>query len=118
MEKYTIGAKKFAPFVAMSLIIAAMGLAGYGVLSAAGNIAVTTFDGPLMAISYARAAHIDFVKMQLLEQRFEQAPANARPAIAAQLGDIASTFSDDLDVAAERATAADERKLIGEIAPL
>jgi signal transduction histidine kinase/HAMP domain-containing protein len=118
MAKYTIGAKIFGAFVAMSLIIAAMGLAGYGVLSAAGNIAVTTFDGPLMAISYARAAHIDFVEMQLLQQRFQEAPANARPAITAELGDIASTFSGDLDVAAQRATATDERKLIAEITPL
>jgi signal transduction histidine kinase/HAMP domain-containing protein len=118
MAKYTIGAKIFGAFVAMSLIIAAMGLAGYGVLSAAGSIAVTTFDGPLMAISYARAAHIDFVEMQLLQQRFQEAPANARPAITAELGDIASTFSGDLDVAAQRATATDERKLIAEITPL
>jgi hypothetical protein len=51
MAKYSIGAKIFGAFVAMSMIVAAMGLAGYGVLSAAGNIAVTTFDGPLMAIS-------------------------------------------------------------------
>ena len=51
MAKYSIGAKIFAAFVAMSMLIAAIGLAGYTVLSAAGNIAVVTFDGPLMAIS-------------------------------------------------------------------
>ena len=70
-----IGAKIFGAFVAMSAIIAVMGLAGYGVLSAAGNIAVTTFDGPLMAINYARAAQTDFTEMQMAELRFEQAPA-------------------------------------------
>jgi signal transduction histidine kinase/HAMP domain-containing protein len=118
MAKYSIGAKIFGAFVAMSMIVAAMGLAGYGVLSAAGNIAVTTFDGPLMAISYARGAHTDFTEMQVLEGRFEQARPEDRAAIAADLADLAATFSGDLDVAAQRATAADERGLIAGIAPL
>ena len=100
MAKYSIGAKIFGAFVAMSMIVAAMGLAGYGVLSAAGNIAVTTFDGPLMAISYARGAHTDFTQMQVLEGRFEQARPEDRAAIAADLADLASTFFGDLDVAA------------------
>jgi signal transduction histidine kinase/HAMP domain-containing protein len=118
MAKYSIGAKIFGAFVAMSMIVAAMGLAGYGVLSAAGNIAVTTFDGPLMAISYARGAHTDFTEMQVLEGRFEQARPEDRGAIAADLADLAATFSGDLDVAAQRATAVDEYKLIAQIAPL
>jgi len=118
MAKYSIGAKIFAAFVAMSLIIAVMGVAGYSVLSAAGNIAVTTFDGPLMAVSYTRAAHTDFTEMQVLEQRSEQAPPAERAAILAELADVASTFSDDLDVAAQRATADDERRLISQLAPL
>src|SRR5882724_4440848 len=114
MAKYSIGAKIFGAFVAMSLIIAAMGLAGYGVLSAAGNIAITTFDGPLMAISYTRAAHTDFTEMQVVEQRLERAAPGERPALAAELADIASTFSGDLDVAAQRASASDERRLISQ----
>ena len=73
MAKYSIGAKIFAAFVAMSLIIAATGFGGYWVLSAAGRIAVVTFDGPLMAISYSRAAHADFIQMQGLAQRYEHA---------------------------------------------
>jgi signal transduction histidine kinase/HAMP domain-containing protein len=118
MAKYSIGAKIFAAFVAMSLIIAATGFGGYWVLSAAGNIAVVTFDGPLMAISYSRAAHADFIQMQALEQRIERADPAARAALASELDDMASTFSGDLDVAASRASAPDERKLIGEIGPL
>ena len=118
MAKYSIGAKIFAAFVAMSLIIAATGFGGYWVLSAAGNIAVVTFDGPLMAISYSRAAHADFIQMQALEQRTERADPAARAALASELDDMASTFSGDLDVAASRASAPDERKLIGEIGPL
>ncbi len=118
MAKYSIGAKIFAAFVAMSLLIAAIGLAGYAVLSAAGTIAVTTFDGPLMAMSYARAAHTDFTELQLLELRFERAPAASRDAIAAEINGITDTFSGDLSVAAQRATADDERRLIAEIGAL
>jgi len=118
MAKYSIGAKIFAAFVAMSLLIAAIGLAGYGVLSAAGDIAVTTFDGPLMAISYARAAHTDFTELQVLEQRFEKAPPAGRVAIVAEIDDMAATFTGDLGVAAQRAGAQDELRLIAQIAPL
>jgi signal transduction histidine kinase/HAMP domain-containing protein len=118
IAKYSIGAKIFAAFVAMSVLIAAIGLAGYTVLSAAGNIAVVTFDGPLMAISYARGAHTDFTEMQVLEQRFEQASAERRPAIAAEINDVTATFNDDLDVAEQRANSGDERRLIAEIRPL
>src|SRR4051812_15195704 len=118
MAKYSIGAKIFAAFVAMSLLIAAIGLAGYTVLSAAGNIAVVTFDGPLMAISYARAAHNDFTEMQVLEQRFEQATPGRRPAIAAEISDVTDTFLDDLSVAGQRANSGDERRVIAEVRPL
>src|SRR6201993_2331080 len=118
MAKHSIGAKIFAAFVAMSLIIAATGFGGYWVLSAAGNIAVVTFDGPLMAISYSRAAHADFIQMQALEQRIEHADAGAAPALASELDDMASTFAGDLGVAASRASSSDERRLIGEIGPL
>ena len=70
LAKHSIGAKIFGAFAAMSVIIGLTGLVGYGILSAAGNIAVTTFDGPLMAINYARAAQTDFTEMQLAELRF------------------------------------------------
>ncbi|HEY0265293.1 MAG TPA: ATP-binding protein [Rhizomicrobium sp.] len=118
LARYTIGAKIFGAFAAMSVIIGLTGLAGYGVLSAAGGIAVTTFDGPLMAINYARAAQTDFTEMQLAELRYEHASPAERPAIAAEIADIAKTFSEDLDVAAQRSLAADEQKIIARIAPL
>jgi len=118
MAKYSIGAKIFAAFVAMSLIIAATGFAGYWVLSAAGNIAVVTYDGPLMAISYSRSAHSDFIQMQVLEQRIEHADPAQRAALASELDDMASTFSSDLEVVANRASAVDEQKLVSQIGPL
>ena len=82
LAKHSIGAKIFGAFAAMSVLIGLTGLAGYGVLSAAGDIAVTTFDGPLMAINYARAAQTDFTEMQLAELRYEHAAPSERNAIA------------------------------------
>ena len=84
----------------------------------AGTIAVTTFDGPLMAINYARAAQTDFTEMQVLEQRLMRARPDERPSLSAELADRAATFSGDLEVAAQRSSAADERKLIAQLAPL
>src|ERR1700722_7108978 len=102
LAKYSIGTKIFGAFVAMSLIIAILGLAGYGVLSAAGQTAVTTFDGPLMAINYARAAQTDFVDMKMAELRYENAAPGEGPRIAAEIGDIFASFTEDLDIAAQR----------------
>jgi len=118
LAKYTIGAKIFGAFAAMSAIIGLMGLAGYGVLSAAGTIAVTTFDGPLMAINYARAAQTDFTEMQIAELRYEHATPAQRPAIAADISGIFDNFTTDLEVAKQRSLAADEQKVIAQIEPL
>jgi signal transduction histidine kinase len=118
LAKYTIGAKIFGAFAAMGVIIGLMGLAGYGVLSATGDIAITTFDGPLMAINYARAAHNDFIEMQLAELHYEHADPAARKDIAAEIEELAATFTEDLDVAAQRSLQADEHKIIVQIAPL
>jgi signal transduction histidine kinase/HAMP domain-containing protein len=118
LAKYSIGAKIFGAFAAMSAIIGLTGLAGYGVLSAAGDIAVTTFDGPLMAINYARAAQTEFTEMQLAELRYEHAAPAERSAISNDISDIASSFSTDLDVAAQRSLAQDEQKMIAQIKPL
>lgn len=118
LAKYTIGARIFGAFAVMSAIIGLMGLASYGVLSAAGNIAVTTFDGPLMAINYARAAQNDFTEMQLAEQRFEHAGPSDRRTIAAQIDELRAIFNEDLDVAAQRSLGADEQRVIAQIRPL
>src|SRR3954469_25301764 len=98
LAKTTIGARIFGAFLTMSAIIGLMGLAGYAVLSAAGSIAINTFDGPLMAINYARAAQYDFAEMKRAELRFEHAGAPAeRETIAEEIGSGYTTFGDDLD---------------------
>ena len=119
VAKYTIGARIFGAFVVMSAIIGVMGLAGYGVLSAAGGIAINTFDGPLMAIKHAQAAQFDFAEMKRAELISESARTPAqREAAAERIGEHFSTFNDDLDVAAERSQHADEQQMIREIRPL
>ncbi|MGZ5925042.1 MAG: ATP-binding protein [Rhizomicrobium sp.] len=118
LAKYSIGTKIFGAFVAMSALIALLGAAGYGVLFFAGEMAVTTFDGPLMAINYARAAQADFITLQMAELRFERADAKGRETIAAEIADLATTFADDLAVAEQRSMTDDEKHLIREIRPL
>ena len=115
---YSIGTKIFGAFVAMGAIIAILGTAGYGVLASAGDMAVTTFDGPLMAINYARAAQTDFTQLQMDELRYENAAPAEKNAIAADIADTASTFNDDLAVAGQRSFAADEQRLIRQIKAL
>jgi signal transduction histidine kinase len=112
---YSIGTKIFGAFVAMSAIIAILGAAGYAVLASAGDMAVTTFDGPLMAINYARAAQTDFTTLQMDELRYEHASAKEKSAIAAEISDVAASFNDDMDVAEQRSFAADEQRLIHQI---
>ena len=118
LAKNTIGARIFGAFVLMGLLIGVLGLAGYGVLSSAGQTAMQTFDGPLQAIDLAHAAHEDFTEMQVAELRFQQATPAARPAIADEIDDKLTTFESDLAAAAQLSQAGDEQKLIGQIKPL
>ena len=118
LAKYSIGAKIFGAFIAMGALIALLGAAGYGVLSFAGQMTVTTFDGPLMAINYARAAQSDFIALQMAELRYEHADARTRDSITAEIADLAITFADDLEVAEQRSLAEDEKALIRQIRPL
>ena len=115
---YSIGTKIFGAFVAMGAIIAILGAAGYGVLASAGDMAVTTFDGPLMAINYARAAQTDFVHLQMDELRFENSKPSEKPAITADITETVAAFGDDLAVAEKRSFAADEQHLIRQIRAL
>jgi len=118
LAKYSIGAKIFGAFIAMGALLALLGAAGYGVLSFAGQMTVTTFDGPLMAINYARAAQSDFIALQMAELRYEHADARTRKSITAEITDLATTFADDLEVAEQRSLADDEKALIRQIRPL
>jgi signal transduction histidine kinase len=118
LARYSIGIKIFGAFIAMGALIAFLGMAGYAVLASAGKMAVTTFDGPLMAINYARAAQSDFILMEMAELRSEHAGAQERGVIAGEISTLATNFADDLSVAEQRSLNDDERHLIREIRPL
>jgi signal transduction histidine kinase/HAMP domain-containing protein len=118
LARYSIGIKIFGAFIAMGALIAFLGMAGYGVLAKAGKMAVTTFDGPLMAINYARAAQSDFILLEMAELRYEAASAEDRTAIKSEIADLATTFAEDLAVAEQRSLSGDEKHLIREVRPL
>jgi len=114
----TIGATLFAAFIAMSVIIAMQGYYGYSVLNTAGGMVVDTFDRPLMAVNYARAAHFDFAQIEnRLLARLHATPAE-RKTLDAEIDDLASTFSSDLGVAEERSGEPDELRQIETIKSL
>ena len=110
MSKFrkSIGALLFGAFFAMSMIIAVQGYYGYSVLSAAGGMVIDTFDHPLMAVNYARAAEFDFAQIERkLLERTHAAPKD-RTVLDAGIDDLAATFESDLAVAEERSPEADE----------
>jgi signal transduction histidine kinase/HAMP domain-containing protein len=116
--RHSIGTKIFVAFAALAIIIGTLGVYGYCVLASAGRMVTKTYDGPLMAINYARAASVDFVRMQqaVLERRL--APAKSRPQIDRRIDDLTLTFFDDLDVAQERLDARDELDAVRKIRSL
>jgi len=108
----SIGATLFVAFIAMSAIIAAQGYYGYSVLNRAGGMVVDTFDRPLMAVNYARAANLDFAQLERrLLERARAAP-DARAKLDTAIDELAATFSADLAVAEERSDEADELRQI------
>ena len=116
--RHSIGTKIFVAFFAMGVIIGALGAYGYWVLASAGNMVTSTYDGPLMAINYARAASVDFVQMQqaVLERKF--ASTEERVRLKRKIDDLSLTFFGDLDVAQERLDANDELKIVRRIRAL
>ncbi|WP_439817560.1 ATP-binding protein [Zavarzinia sp. CC-PAN008] len=111
----SIGRRIFLAFIAIAMSTASLGLYGYYLLSSAGALIVETYDRPLMAINFARASSLDFALMDKAALRLRQAPEAERPAIAAQIDDLADTAFADLQVARERSLGEDQRALIDEI---
>ncbi|HEY4942358.1 MAG TPA: ATP-binding protein [Rhizomicrobium sp.] len=114
----SIGALLSGAFFAMSVIIVAQGYYGYSVLSAAGNMVVDTYDRPLMAVNYARAANFDFAQIERKLLLRAGASQKDRAALDAAIDDLATTFESDLAVAEERSPEADEHGQIETIKAL
>lgn len=117
-NKDSIGAKIFGAFLMMGVMIGALGINSYYILSATGAIAIDTYDKPMMAINFARAASLDFSQMQNEVLRRKLAPRADRPRIDARIDELTAIFFDDLAIAAERTTHDDEHKVIKEIETL
>jgi len=113
--RHSIGTKIFVAFFAMGATIGALGAYGYSVLSSSGDMVTGTYDGPLMAINYARAASVDFAQMQqaVLRRRL-QSPVQIS-STDARIDDLSSTFLSDLDVAQDRLGAKEERDTASQI---
>ncbi|MGZ5988538.1 MAG: ATP-binding protein [Rhizomicrobium sp.] len=118
ISKKSIGAKLLAAFLAMGAIIALQGIYGYSVLARAGAMVIDTFDRPMMAINYGRAANFDFAQIERQLLLRDAATQTQRTAIDAEIDDLTSTFAADLGVAEERSTEPDERREIESIKSL
>jgi signal transduction histidine kinase len=118
IARMSIGGKLLAAFLAMGAIIMLQGLYGYSVLERAGDIVVGTFDRPMMAINYARAANFDFAQIERKVLERANAKAADRRSIDSDIDGLATTFREDLAVAEERSTEHDERREIAVIKDL
>jgi len=105
-------------FLAMGAIIALQGYYGYSLLERSGAMVIDTFDRPMMAINYARAANFDF--LQIERKLLLRATANPakRAAIDADIDIYSSSFAADLAVAEARSPELDERREIETIKSL
>ncbi|HTT99791.1 MAG TPA: ATP-binding protein [Rhizomicrobium sp.] len=116
--RHSISTKIFMAFLAMSAIIVGLGAYGYRVLTSAGDMVTRTYDGPLQAINYARAASVDFVQMEQGVLKRKLAAHAERATIDKQIDEYTATFFDDLDVAEERLESPDELTIVKQIRPL
>lgn len=110
--KFSISAKLLAAFLALGAIIALQGLYGYRLVEKAGAMVVDTFDGPLMAVNYARAANYDFAQIELKLHQRAAAATSDRIGLDADIDDLTATFRADLGVAEERSSEPDEHHQI------
>ncbi|MEE8272258.1 MAG: ATP-binding protein [Alphaproteobacteria bacterium] len=98
----TLRGRIFLAFLCMSAITASLGTYAVLKISETSHLVAETYDKPLMAINYARAALFDFSLMDGRLGRQEQAPT---PALAArqrrEMARITDIFLDDLARARE-----------------
>ena len=96
----TIRGQIFLGFCTIGVLTGALG--GYGIYATtvSNRIVADTYDRPLMAINFARAASVAFAQMenQVLQLQLTQ---DATPAIA-KLKSLTTTFFEDLAVAEQR----------------
>jgi hypothetical protein len=111
MRQITIRASIFIGFAAMCVFTGALGYSAAQMIKRSAELVVETFDRSLMSIDYARAAAADFAAMQTGFLRLRLAASAAqRSEREAELGVLAKTFYEDLDISATRSQSARARR--------
>ncbi|HEX3860287.1 MAG TPA: ATP-binding protein [Stellaceae bacterium] len=116
--KASISLVIFIAFTAMALITAAVSGYSLFVQSQARGFVTSTYDGALMAVSYARAASLDFVRMENALLRSRVAPPADRAELSDRLDQLEKSFIEDLNVIEERSSSEKERAVIADIRAL
>ena len=99
----TIRGQILLAFLVMTCISGAIGLHASYRIEHGGALVTDTYDGPLMAINYARAAAADFALMQVAAARLAQAPDDAsRSRVEGQLAELKRSLTEDLEIARDR----------------
>ena len=99
----TIRGQILFAFLFMAAIGSAVGLHASYRIEHGGALVTETYDGPLMAINYARAASADFALMQLAALRLAHAQDQAsRSSLEIQIGELKRSLTEDLGIAADR----------------
>jgi hypothetical protein len=93
--------------VLSAMLALACGLAFYGIrgVSSTGDLVVRLYDGPLMGINHARAAHAALNEARLILQQSES--SSAPKEAVAKFETLVHTIFEDLDVVRDRVPAAD-----------
>ncbi len=103
-------------FLVVTTMAGFLGAFGVYSVAAMGELAIETYDRPLMAINHARAAETDFNRIKArispLASKARSAPLASSAVTApdaAELEELFESFRDNLDIAIERALSAESR---------
>ena len=103
-------------FLVVTTMAGFLGAFGVYSVAAMGELAIETYDRPLMAINHARAAETDFNRIKArispLASKARSAPLASSVVTApnsAELEELFESFRDNLDIAIERALSAESR---------
>jgi signal transduction histidine kinase/HAMP domain-containing protein len=110
----SIGGRMLGAFAVMALLICALGTYGSFMLSMAGHVVADTYDRPLMAINFARAASLDFMRMNKELLREKLLP-DARAQLERHIDELDKEFRADLAVAEQRSLSPKEIQVIEQI---
>ncbi len=99
----TIRGQILLAFLVMTCIAGAIGLHASYRIEHGGSLVTDTYDGPLMAINYARAAAADFALMQVAATRLAQALDQASHSrVEGQIAELKQSLTEDLEIARDR----------------